>query len=324
MTNGNGNAAQQNSNSTAAAGGNQTPPSQQNQTAAAIGGGAQEAGGNQADSIRGSTSDLSYLGSNVTLYSAGQYSLKEDPSTGSANYTRIMDLTKFISGQLNTTTVDDSAVSLWQEKMDTDSFLRGLVLEIVISNSDGYFTMANNYILYDDLDQERLVFSGQDFDLSMGTSMYNATLMNGGNYTEYPGFTTRPLMTRMLQVPQFKQDFENLIVNITKQLVNLDILETRIDQIAAMITEDVAWDKTCARVGSSTGSSMGGNGADGGNTTNNSTASAAGGATGGMSSSSSFVDFTTAVNGPTNSSTSMAVKEWLSTRSNNTLSFFNQ
>lgn len=277
-------------------------------------------GGGGGQSMMGGTSDLSYLGDNITLYSAGQYNLKEDPSTGTANYTRIMDLTKFISEQSNTTTADDSAVSLWQEKMDTDSFLRGLALEIVISNSDAYFTMANNYMLYDDLVNDRMVFSSQDFDLSMGHTMYNVSLMNGGNYTEFPGFSTRPLMTRMMQVPKFKADFENLLVNITKGLVNLDILETRIDQIAAMITEDVAWDKSCARVGTSQSNGGGGRG---GNSSTTSTISANAGGGGGMSDAST-IDFESAVNGPTNSSNNLGVKEWLSSRSINLLTYFNE
>ncbi|MBM6383960.1 MAG: hypothetical protein JSY10_08185 [Paenibacillus sp.] len=41
--------------------------------------------------------------------------------------------------------------------MDVASFLRGLALEVVISNSDGYFGMPNNYILYDDIENERLI-----------------------------------------------------------------------------------------------------------------------------------------------------------------------
>lgn len=304
-------------------GGNQTTTGQQmpsgNQTRGDMGnGGAGGGGGGQ--SAMGSTSDLSYLGNNVTLYSAGQYNLKEGPSTGSANYTRIMDLTKFISEQSNTTTADDSAVALWQEKMDTDSFLRGLALEIVISNSDAYFTMANNFMLYDDIANERIVFSGQDFDLSMGHTMYNVTLMNGGNYTEFPGFSTRPLMTRMLQVPQFKTDFENLLVNITKGLVNLNILESRIDQIAAMISDDVAWDKTCTRVGTS--SSMGGGG--GGNNSTTTTAESTTDDAHGVMYSASDIDFTSAVNGPTNSSNNLGIKEWLSSRSTNLLTFFNE
>lgn len=274
--------------------------------------------------MMGSASDLSFLGNNVTtLYSAGQYNLKEDPSTGTANYTRIMDLTKFISEQSNTTTADDSAVALWQEKMDTDSFLCGLALEIAISNSDAYFTMANNYMLYDDLVNDRMVFSSQDFDLSMGHTMCNASLMKGGNYTEFPGFSSRPLMTRMIQVPQFKTDFENLLVNITKELVNLNVLEARIDQIAVMINEDVIWDKSCTRVGTS--QSMSGGGRGGNSTTYNDNANAPGGVgSGGGMSDISSIDFETAVDGPTNSSSNLGIKEWLASRSTNLLAFFNE
>jgi hypothetical protein len=64
-------------------------------------------------------------------------------------------------------------------------------------------------------------------------------------------------------------------------------------------------------------------GANANNFTGNSTVSATNNAGGGMSFSSD-IDFVTAVNGPTNSSNALGVKEWLSLRSNNTLSFFNQ
>lgn len=144
---------------------------QQNQTmtgspsSGGMGGGGMGGGGGDS-MVQGSSSDLSYLGDNTTLYTS-HYPVKEDPKTGSANYTRIVELTKFISEQSNVTS-DDSAASRWEEYMDVTSFLRGLALEIVISDSDGYFTMGNNYILYDDLDNERILFSGQDFDLTMG------------------------------------------------------------------------------------------------------------------------------------------------------------
>lgn len=84
--------------------------------------------------------------------------------------------------------MDNSVVPLWQEKIDVDSFLRGLAFEIVVSNSDAYLTTANNYVLYDDIEKERLVFSGQYFDVSMESTMFNISQVHGGNYTEFPGF----------------------------------------------------------------------------------------------------------------------------------------
>ncbi|KAF1798913.1 coth protein-domain-containing protein [Mucor lusitanicus] len=276
---------------------------QQNQTMAGsppsggMGGGGMGGGSNM---LQGSSSDLSYLGDNTTLYTS-HYPVKEDPRNGSANYTRIVELTKFISEQSNVTS-DNSAASLWEQYMDVTSFLRGLALEIVISDSDGYFTMGNNYILYDDLDNERILFSGQDFDLTMGTSINNATLMNSGNYSDFPNFSTRPLTSRLFLVPEFKQEFENLIVNMTKTLVNPDILTSRINQLYEMLQEDVAWDKSLPRVAAS-------------NSSSSSTSKGMG---------SSSVDdqtFYAGVYGPTNTSTSLS--EWLALRSSNILTFFN-
>lgn len=247
--------------------------------------------------------DLSYLGDNVTLYSI-VYPPKENANKGNANFTRIMDITKFISEQPHTYSPDNSAVvPLWEQKIDVDSFLRGLAHEIVTSNSDGYFTMANNYILYDDLTTERIVFSGQDFDLSMGSTMFNATLMNSGNYSEFPGVLERPLTSRLLKVPQFRQDFEKLLVYITKNLVNLSVLAPRINQLSTMLAEDVAWDKTLPRV------------AEGGRRP------------GGMPT--TDISFADAVNGTLRDDTSadfralLSLKEWIQLRSNNLLLFFN-
>lgn len=164
---------------------NGTSGQQQNQTMAGSppSGGMGAGGAGGGSMVQGSSSDLSYLGDNTTLYTS-QYPVKEDPRTGSANYTRIVELTKFISEQSNVTS-DNSAASLWEEYIDVTSFLRGLALEIVISDSDGYFTMGNNYILYDDLDNERILFSGQDFDLTMGRLPYKCLACFCGTNISY-------------------------------------------------------------------------------------------------------------------------------------------
>ncbi|KAI8640207.1 coth protein-domain-containing protein [Parasitella parasitica] len=263
-------------------------------------------GGNM--SSMGSTSDLSYLGDNITLYSG--YSVKEDPSSGTANYSRIAELTKFISEQSNSTATNDS-VALWEEHMDLTSFLRGLALEVVISNSDGYFTMGNNYLLYDDLESERLVFSGQDFDLTMGTSINNATLMNSGNYSEFPNIQTRPFTSRMLVVPELKEEFENLILNYTTGIVNPKVLYPRIEQLYDFLQEDVAWDKSLPRVAASNFSSsseQGGRGKGGEIMDNTNT---------------TFHEAVNGSNGTTNSRDSLSLKNWIQIRSANILSFFN-
>lgn len=216
--------------------------------------------------IQPSKSDLSYLGDNVTEYTQ-QYSVREDPSSGSANFTRIMELCKFISEQSNTTS-DDSAIDLWNEKIDVTSFLRGIAFEIVTSQSDAYLANGNNYMLYDDLENDRIVYSNQDFDISMGKWLYlskwkkmaywrqkpgtaflSSEAMHGGNYTRFPGLTERPLTSRLLAVPAFKKEIHDLVYNFTRDLVNPDILNPRIDDLYTFLEQDVAWDKSLPRVG---------------------------------------------------------------------------
>lgn len=168
--------------------------------------------------------------------------------------------------------------------------------------------MGNNYILYDDLVHERLVFSGQDFDLTMGTALLNSSALNDGNYSNFPGFYKRPLSPALVAVPQFKQEFEHLLVNITKELVNKKVLGTVIRKLYNMLEQDVAWDKSLPRV----------------------TSNILFGALGNINTSLSQdtekmfmeVPFQIAVFGPSVSDSAMSLLDWLSIRSNNTLVFF--
>jgi hypothetical protein len=120
-------------------------------------------------------------------------------------------------------------------------------------------------------------------------------------------------MSHLLAVPQFKQDFENLLANMIKELVNPTILAARIDQLVDMLKEDVAWDKSLPRVGSPILL----NKINGGDTNSSSTNSTSAAVLG-------DVPFEIAINGPSVTDESMSSKEWLSLRSSNLLTFFNQ
>ncbi|MBM6383961.1 MAG: hypothetical protein JSY10_08190 [Paenibacillus sp.] len=74
----------------------------------------------------------------------------------------------------------------------------------------------------------------------MGVGMYKPNIIHSGNYFNFSGFNVRILMPRMMQTPQFKQDFEALLVNYTKGLVNPTVLGPHIYQLYDMLSEDVA------------------------------------------------------------------------------------
>jgi hypothetical protein len=190
-------------------------------------------------------SDLGYLGNKLSTYERGIYGVKEKPSNKKPDFSRIRDLTKLIADASNTTT-DDSVVPLWENMINVDSFLRGLALEILIANTDGYYGLANNYLLYDDPKTKRFYFSAQDLDALMG--IYALPEILTGNYSEFLNFNNRPL-SKIFNVPQFKKTFEELMLHMTNTLMSEDVLISRIDQVYNMLSDDVEWDRSLPKKG---------------------------------------------------------------------------
>ncbi|KAI8882342.1 coth-domain-containing protein [Backusella circina FSU 941] len=269
--------------------------------------------------IKGSA-DLSYLGNNISLYEQGNYQVKEKPSSKKADYSPIVDLTKFIADASNTTT-DDSVVALWEEKINVDSFLRGLALEMLISNGDGYYGLANNYLLYDDPETKQIYFFAQDLDISMGFFAIPELLT--GNYREYVNFNTRPL-SKIFNVPKFRKTFETLLLHITTSLMSEDVLISRIDQVYNMLRDDVEWDKSLPKKSQAMFSDL----LEKGNSDNYTTVEPA--AKEAVKQMLKYVSeaptFDQAVNGPMpgNITVVLPLKVWARTKRDNILKFFNQ
>ncbi|KAL0092374.1 coth protein-domain-containing protein [Phycomyces blakesleeanus] len=196
-------------------------------------------------SREGLISDLSYYGDNITKYELGQYKIKEDPAKGEPSFQLLMDFTKFIS-EAPTNTSD--AVEVWQKTFDTDSFLRSMALEVLLGFSDGYAATADNYYIYYEPNSSRYIYIPSDIDMTFGSGYLNFSAMTSGNYSTFPGLYSRPLITKMLQVPGFKTQFEDMLLEITQKLFNPEKLNPHIDQLAEMIAVDVEWDKTLPRV----------------------------------------------------------------------------
>ncbi|CAO0799590.1 unnamed protein product [Mucor circinelloides] len=278
------------------------------------------------------TSDLSYY-DNITAYQDGQYEIKVDAAKGKKNsFKPLMDFTKFISTAPTNTS---DAVAVWKKELDTDGFLRAMALEVLLGFSDGYNTMADNYYLYEDPEAKNFFYIPSDMDLTMGSTIFKLDDMWSGNYSTFPGMGSRPLMNKILQVPEFKQQYEQLLVNISQALTNPVVVNDRINDLVDMIAEDVAWDQTLPRVGANIITGMG---ASIDNTTDSSAPvdSAATAVLGDaipdnldMETIKDFADrmnvsipFSTAVNGNTGHPSLSGVKEWFQTSSENTLNFY--
>lgn len=95
-------------------------------------------------------------------------------------------------------------------------------------------------------------------DLTLGPTIFKLDGMWSSNYsTFFFSMDKRPLMSIILKVPQFKQQYENLFVNMSQSLINHVIVNDRSNTLVDMITEDVACDQTLSRVGANLISQMG-------------------------------------------------------------------
>jgi len=103
----------------------------------------------------------------------------------------------------------------------------------------------------------------------------------------------------MLAVPKFRSEFDKLIQNYTTGIVHTEIMSPRINDMMTFLHDDVAWDKSLPRVGSSVDLIY----ANGINLT-------------------SF-SFSEDVNGPLPTNFTMGVREWLIQRTNNLYEYFN-
>ncbi|KAI8989560.1 coth protein-domain-containing protein [Pilobolus umbonatus] len=193
-------------------------------------------------------SDLRYI-DNVTAYADGQYEIKEEAEKDVMNYEPLMNLTKFIA---EAPSDSPDAVKVWKSHIDTDSVLRSMALEVLMGYADGYLTMADNYYLYDNPKTKTFIYIPSDLDLIMGSSFLPPDAVLTGNYTQFPGVKLRPLMVKILQVPEFKKQFEGLLQNVTKELLNPIKMNDFINNVTQMIEEDVKWDQSLPRVSEAT------------------------------------------------------------------------
>jgi hypothetical protein len=125
-----------------------------------------------------------------------------------------------------------------------------MAFENLLGLSDAYMTMANNFYLYKDPNQSgRLTYIQSDMDHTIGTFLFDPKLMLSGNYVDHPNIFYRPLTKKIFSYPGFSKSYEDLLLKLTKTLINPAILDPYIDSIVNMIRPDVEWDALLPKVG---------------------------------------------------------------------------
>jgi spore coat protein CotH len=171
-------------------------------------------------------SNLSYLGTNENSYK-NTYELKTNKSAD--DYSGLIHFLDV----LNNTATSNFACAI-NEVFDVELYLKTLACEVLIGHWDGYAYNQNNFYLYQRPSDGKFVFIEYDMDNTFGVSWSNTNWATRNIYTWSSG--TRPLYTKILAVPYYKERFSHYVDSIVTNTFNYNHLVPQIEQIQTMIT----------------------------------------------------------------------------------------
>jgi hypothetical protein len=165
--------------------------------------------------------DLTWWGSNPSSYSS-VYELKTN--TDSADFSALIH---FID-VLNNSPVS-SFVCAIQEVFDVDLFLRNIAMEILMGQWDGYAYNKNNYYLYLRESDGKMVYLSYDLDNTFGIDWFNINWALRNIYNWSPANQNRPLYSKLLAIPYFKDRFTFHLSDILNNVWNVGALQADLE-----------------------------------------------------------------------------------------------
>ncbi len=173
-------------------------------------------------------SDLSYQGSNPTLYSDDNYDLVENEFQN--NYA---ELARFIDVLNNTPT---SLLPCELEKIfNVHDYLKIMAADILLGNWDNYIFNKNNFYLYHNEKTGKLEYIPYDLDNTLGIDWVSVDWAQRNLYS-WTTSSNRPLFTRLLQIPAYRNEFSNYVNEFVATTFNANAFEIQAQQIQNLIS----------------------------------------------------------------------------------------
>ena len=113
----------------------------------------------------------------------------------------------------------DKIKAFYEKWFDVEFFMKSEALTILFGMDDDYWGNGNNYYLYFDTATEKstghVYFIPFDFDNSLGCSIHQGGLTN--NPLDWGMGENRPLMDKLLMVPEYKNRFKELLLEVSAE-----------------------------------------------------------------------------------------------------------
>ena len=171
---------------------------------------------------------LEYLGEDPSAYrNAYEIKTKDDDES----WRDLIELTRV----LNQTPPEQLEARL-APILDIDGALKFLALDIALANSDGYWTRASDYSIYQDEKGKFHVFPG-DMNEALGVQeSYQLDPLAGLNDD------SKPLRARLLAVPALRERYLGYVRDIAEKQLDWSKVEPRVRELHTLIDPDIKID----------------------------------------------------------------------------------
>lgn len=184
--------------------------------------------------------DLRYLGSNPDLYkfTSGDHRTYELKTNEIAD--DYSDLAHFID-VLNNTPISQLACEL-EQVFNVQDYLKIAAIDILTANWDGYIYNKNNFYLYHNSATGLFEYIPYDTDNTFGIDWFNINWDTRSIYNWSNSNESRPLYTKLMQVPEYKAWFTYYIKQIINQITSTPDFLNSLPELQAQLDEYVAND----------------------------------------------------------------------------------
>jgi spore coat protein H len=162
--------------------------------------------------------DLLYKGADPNFYKeefSGRRAYELQGKEGPDAYKDLVHLLYI----LNNTTSAQLSCEL-EKVLDVDQVIRYLVFEILIGQWDGLIYNKNNFFLYFNTKSSRFQIIPYDLDNTLGIDWIGRDWPNRNIYNWHNSSQLRPLYTKLLAVPQYKERFSYYMKKFMDSLFN--------------------------------------------------------------------------------------------------------
>lgn len=173
-------------------------------------------------------SDLTFQGTNPTLYTDDAYDLVENEFLN--NYSK---LANFIN-VLNNTRLSSLPCEL-EKVFNVHDYLKIMAADVLLGNWDNYIFNKNNFYLYNNEKTGKLEYIPYDLDNTLGIDWVGVD-WGQRNLYNWTTSSNRPLFTRLLQIPAYRNEFGNYVYEFIATSFNATTFEWRAQQIQNIIS----------------------------------------------------------------------------------------